>query len=119
MSSAICGLPVADATRRAAERCRYAARIDIAPRRPAIFARDAGRKQSPAEAEANCRAMADVYGKLGYELVPLPLAPIADRMAFLLSHISQRPRGRPGKPKGRAHRCVRPVDRQVLAHLSG
>ena len=84
----MCGLPVPTATMRAAKIRRYAKRVFIAPHWPAIFAQDTERKQLPAEAEATYHAMVDVYTSLGYELVPLPLAPISERVRFIRLHIA-------------------------------
>lgn len=66
----LCGLTVPDFAMRAAEVRRYAKQVFIAPHWPAIFVQDAERKQTPAEAEATCQAMVEVYTDLGYELVP-------------------------------------------------
>lgn len=79
----LCGLPVPPDTGAAAERRRYNMRVLVAPPWPEIFAQDDERKQSAAEAEATYRMMLEVYRELGYELVSLPLAPIADRVAFV------------------------------------
>lgn len=84
----VCGLPVPPHVRRAAETMRYHRRVFIAPTWPAIFAQDEERKQTIEEAEATYRAMAQVYAGLGYELVTLPLVPVADRVRFVLSAIS-------------------------------
>jgi len=83
----LCGLPVPKATLRSAEILRYAKRVFIAPHWPAIFTQDAERKQSPAEAEATYGAMVDVYSELGYDLIQLPFASVADRISFIRSHI--------------------------------
>lgn len=83
----LCGLPVPEFVIRAAEVRHYAKSVFIAPHWPAIFAQDAERKQTMAEAEATHDAMVEVYMGLGYELVPLPLAPIAERVRFLRSLI--------------------------------
>jgi predicted ATPase len=85
----LCGLPVSDEARHAAGAHRYHRRVFIAPHWPAIFAQDAERKQSAEEAEATCRMMARTYAGLGYETVPLPLAPVAERLAFLRAAIAQ------------------------------
>ena len=79
----LCGLPVPPPAMRAAEQRRYAKRVFIAPPWPAIFEQDAERKQTLAEAEATYHAMVDAYSGLGYELVPLPLASVADRVMFV------------------------------------
>ncbi len=83
----VCGLPVPPHIWKAAELCRYNRRVFIAPHWPEIFAQDAERKQDAGEAEATCRAMAEVYTHLGYELIPLPLASISRRVRFIKSHM--------------------------------
>jgi predicted ATPase len=77
------GLPVPTHIERAARSFRYNRRVFIAPPWPAIFAQDNERKQSLEEAEATYRAMVDVYSRLGYELVALPLAPVRERVQFM------------------------------------
>jgi predicted ATPase len=84
----LCRLPVPSAAMRAAESLRYARHVFLAPHWPAIFQQDAERKQSSEEAEATCRVMIEVYAELGYELIRLPLAPVAERVDFVLSHIA-------------------------------
>jgi len=84
----LCGLPVPDTALRAAEQRRYARRVFIAPPWPAIFEQDAERKQTLAEAEATFHAMVDAYSGLGYELVMLPLASVADRAKFVREQIA-------------------------------
>ena len=79
----LCDLPVPPATLRAAEQRRYATKVFIAPPWPAIFQQDAERKQTLDEAEATFRAMSQTYTDLGYELAPLPLAPIVERVRFV------------------------------------
>jgi predicted ATPase len=64
--------------------CRYAPIVFIAPPWEAIFGRDAERKQDFDEAIRTCDAMRTVYGEAGYALVELPLAPVAERVAFVL-----------------------------------
>jgi predicted ATPase len=78
----LCGLPVPDHARRAAELFRYNRRVFVAPFWQDIFARDAERRQSLAEARATCEMMERTYAALGYELVRLPLASVEDRVAF-------------------------------------
>ncbi|WP_157217033.1 AAA family ATPase [Flavisphingomonas formosensis] len=67
----------------AAHRFRYARRVFIAPWWPQIYTHDDERKQSPEEAEATFRMIAHVYAELGYMLVPLPLAPVEERVRFV------------------------------------
>jgi len=84
----LCGLPVPATAFQAAEQRRYASRVFIAPPWPAIFEQDTERKQTPAEAEATFHAMVDTYSGLGYELVTLPLAAVAERAKFVLERIA-------------------------------
>jgi predicted ATPase len=84
----LCELPVPPHVARAAELFRYNARVFIAPLWPEIFTQDTERKQSLAEAEATYHAVAGAYSGLGYELVPLPLAPVAERADFVMSAIA-------------------------------
>ncbi len=77
------GLPVPSHIKRAACKFRYHRRVFIAPPWPAIFTQDAERRQSIEEAEATYRAMVDVYSDLDYELVPLPLVSVPERVQFV------------------------------------
>src|SRR3546814_4671422 len=54
-----------------------------------IFAADAERKQDFAEAQATYQAMVAVYSGLGYELVTLPLASVAERVRRSEEHTSE------------------------------
>ncbi|MDQ8754666.1 AAA family ATPase [Sphingosinicella sp. LHD-64] len=72
---------------RAAERFRYNSCVFIAPYWPEIYARDAERKQLPAEAEATCQAMARIYADLGYQLAWLPRAPVEARARFVADRL--------------------------------
>jgi predicted ATPase len=85
----LCGLPVPASVLRAAERRRYANRVFIAPPWPAIFKQDTERKQTLAEAEATYHAMVEAYSSLGYELVMLPLASVAERARFVGEQIAR------------------------------
>ncbi|MHA3792820.1 AAA family ATPase [Sphingomonas sp. YL-JM2C] len=85
---ALCGLPVPDPLRRAAGLHRYNRQVFIAPHWPAIFAQDAERRQSPEAAAATALAMERAYADCGYELVALPLAPVAERAAFVAARIA-------------------------------
>ena len=77
------GLPVPQHIEEAAHTLRYHRRVFIAPHWPEIYAQDKERKQSIEEAEATFRTLADTYVSLGYELMPLPLASIPERVAFV------------------------------------
>lgn len=84
----VSGLPVPSHVERAAQTIRYHRGVFIGPPWAAIFTQDAERKQSFAEAEATYRAMVDVYGDLGYDLAPLPLAPVPQRVRFVREFIA-------------------------------
>ena len=81
------GLPPCAATDAACRRHRYNRRVFIAPPWPAIYATDAERRQTPAEAERTYRAMAAIYPTFGYQLVELPRVGIAERAAFVLAQL--------------------------------
>ena len=82
------GLPVPSHLVQAAAARRYNRRVFLAPPWPEIFTQDAERKQSWTEAEATCQVMREVYAGLGYELVELPLVPVAERATFVRAAIS-------------------------------
>jgi predicted ATPase len=84
----LCGLPVPAQAERAAEAFRYNRTVFIAPHWPDIYAQDAERKQDAAEAQATYEAMAEVYAGLGYVLVTLPLASVAERARFVREHLA-------------------------------
>lgn len=79
------GLPVPGHMRRAAAMFRYNGRVFIAPPWREIFTQDAERRQDFAEAARTCAAVAEAYAELGYELVTLPHAPVAERVRFVLT----------------------------------
>lgn len=84
---AFCGLPVPTHIREAALAFRYNRQVFIAPPWPEIFRQDTERKQSIEQAQATYDAMVKAYSELGYELNHLPMAPVADRVAFVLDRI--------------------------------
>ena len=83
----LCGLPVPAHVERAAQDIRYDRRVFIAPVWPEIFGQDAERRQDLDEARRTFDVMAEVYPRLGYDLVELPKAPVAERLAFVLETI--------------------------------
>lgn len=83
----LCGLPVPGHAERAAAAFRYNRTVFIAPHWPEIYAQDAERKQDEAEAAATHDMMARVYAELGYDLVPLPLANMAERARFVMERV--------------------------------
>ncbi len=81
------GLPIPSHAARAAQIFRYHHRVFIAPPWPEIFTQDRERKQSFDEARATHAAMIETYSKLDYELIPLPLVSVEERVRFLLAVI--------------------------------
>ena len=84
----LCGLPVPAHMERAAQDIRYDRRVFIAPVWPEIFGKDAERKQDLDEARRTFDAMAETYPRFGYELIELPRAPVAERLAFVLKSLT-------------------------------
>lgn len=84
----LCGLPVPAHVERAAATFQYNRTVFIAPHWPEIYAQDAERKQDEAEAAATHDMMARVYAELGYALVPLPLAGVAERARFVRARLA-------------------------------
>lgn len=77
------GLPVPSDFIAAARAHRYNARVFLAPFWPAIFAADAERPRGVAYYRATHRVMIETYRGLGYDLVELPLASVAERVRFV------------------------------------
>lgn len=77
-------LPVPPHMVRAAATFRYNRRVFIAPYWPEIFANDRERKQTPEEAQRTCESIMNTYRELGFEIVVLPEAPVAERVRFVL-----------------------------------
>ena len=86
----LCGLPVPDHIKRAAEKFRYARRVFAAQPWPEIFTQDEERKQTLDEAERTFRSVTGVYTELGYELVLLPLASVEERVRFVIDRAGLR-----------------------------
>ncbi|MCK0198493.1 AAA family ATPase [Ancylobacter sp. 6x-1] len=86
---ALCGIGAPAHMERAALRLRYRPRVFIAPPWPAIYANDTERRQDFAEAVATHDALAATYARLGYELVALPLASVAERVRFVRADLAQ------------------------------
>lgn len=79
------GLPTPAHVTNAAAKFRYNSRVFIAPLWPDIFTQDEERKQTLDEAERTYNALVGVYSELNYELVPLPRAPVEERIRFILA----------------------------------
>jgi predicted ATPase len=80
-------LPLPAHMDQAARSFRYNRQVFIAPPWPEIFAQDSERKQTLKEAEQTHRVMVETYTTYGYDLVPLPLASIEERVQFVLQRI--------------------------------
>ena len=87
----LCGLPVPDHFRRAAEKFRYNRTVFILPPWPEIYGNDTERKQDFAEAVRTFDAVAEAYAGCGYDLVELPRATVGDRIAFIKSRAPAAP----------------------------
>jgi predicted ATPase len=81
----LCKLTVPSHVDRAAQMFRYHRRVFIAPPWPEIFLVDAERKQSFEEATATYEMMIQTYSTLSYDLIPLPLVPVLERLQFVLA----------------------------------
>jgi predicted ATPase len=82
---ALMGLPVTDRISIAAERYRYNSHVFLFPPWRDIYVQDAERHQDFAEAERTHRVMVTAYKSLGYTLIEVPRATIADRAEFIQS----------------------------------
>lgn len=83
----LCNLTVPPHVEKAAQTYRYHQRVFIAPPWQEIFTRDEERKQSFEEAQATYKSLTEAYLELGYELLPLPLASVEERVKFVLENI--------------------------------
>jgi predicted ATPase len=80
-------LPIPSHVEKAAQIFRYHRRVFIAPPWPEVFARDAERKQSFEEARATYEVMTETYSALSYNLIPLPVGSVQERVQFVLAAI--------------------------------
>ena len=69
-------------------RLRYHRRVFVASPWKEIFGNDDERKQSWDVAVRTYEIMAELYAELGYELVELPRASVAQRAEFVIAEIS-------------------------------
>lgn len=82
------GLPVPAWMEEEAWRLRYNTRVFIAPPWKQIFGPDEERRQSWQVAVATYETMACTYAEFDYTLVELPLAPVPERVRFLLDALA-------------------------------
>lgn len=73
---------------RAAALYRYNSKVFFAPPWREIYADDAERIEGWEHAQRIYGPMRDAYAELGYRIVELPKAPVADRLAFVLDEIA-------------------------------
>lgn len=78
------GLPIPAHMQAAAERFPYHRHVFLLPPWRDIFVQDQERKQSFAEAERTCAAMERTYRRLGYHIIEVPPAPLAQRLSFII-----------------------------------
>jgi predicted ATPase len=76
---------------KAADLFRYNKRVFIMPPWQEIYCQDDERKQDYAEAVATYRFAAEIYPKLGYELLEVPKTSVAGRVDFVLASIGWKP----------------------------
>jgi len=77
------GLPVPDAVDTACRTLRYGGPIFRAPAWPAIYRQDAERIQDFSDALASDRVVTTAWCSYDYPVIDLPLASVAERLAFI------------------------------------
>lgn len=83
-------LPVPSHIEKAAHLFKYQHRVFMAPPWEDIFIQDEERKQTFGEAQATYHSLINVYSKLGYTLLSLPLGTIEERVQFVLNNINHK-----------------------------
>lgn len=83
------GLPVPAAVDKACQQLRYQGPIFRAPPWREIYTRDEERIQSWDEAVAGDVAVCAAWRCYGYQLIDLPLAPVAERVTFVRRHLNR------------------------------
>jgi predicted ATPase len=82
------GFPIPCEIDAACQDLRYDGPIFRAPPWAAIYAQDAERIQSWDQAVASDAAVCAAWRSYGYDVIDLPFAPVAERLRFILQHIS-------------------------------
>ncbi|GAB5505270.1 MAG: AAA family ATPase [Rhizobiaceae bacterium] len=82
------GIEDAEHIYRAAELFRYNRKVFLAPPWRDIYVQDNQRRQEWSEAVHTYECIANAYSELDYDLIELPLAPVAERLAFLEDEIA-------------------------------
>jgi predicted ATPase len=83
------GLPLVEELDEACRALRYDGPILRAPPWPAIYRQDDQRTQSLADAIASDAAVCGAWRDYGYTLIDLPLAPVNERLAFVVAALGQ------------------------------
>lgn len=86
------GLPAPDGLAAALQSRRYAPRVFVSAPWEALFQTDEERRHSFDDAVAEYDGLVPTYRRHGYELVFLPQASVAERVAFVLASVSRRTR---------------------------
>jgi len=84
---ALCGLPVPEHVARACALYRYNRLVFVTPPWRAIYTTDGERRQGWEEAVRTHAAMVETYGRLGYRIVELQRASVAQRASFVLERM--------------------------------
>jgi len=84
------GVSAAQHIRNAALKVRYNSTVFIAPPWPGIFSQDRERRQDFNEAVRTYEALVATYTELDYRLVEIPLAPVEERVNFVVEHLCPR-----------------------------
>lgn len=85
----LCGLPVPDHMRKAADIFRYNRVVFIAPPWPQIFRQDTERKQDFDESVRTYHSLSETYEAQGYKLIEIPRAPLEQRIQFVLGTLAE------------------------------
>lgn len=80
----VSGLTVPETIHRACREIRYSGPVLRAPAWQDIYVQDAERIQDWHEAVASDEAVSAAWTRYGYDLTPLPLASVEQRLAFLI-----------------------------------
>ena len=80
-------VPVPAHHRAAVALYRYASTVFVTPPWREIYENDKERRQTWADAVADCRVNVEAYAEAGYRLIDVPKAPVAERVAFILERV--------------------------------
>lgn len=83
----VSGLAIPREIDRACRTSRYSGPVFRAPAWAEIYAQDSERIQNWPESVASDEAVTAAWKRYGYDVIDLPLAPVADRLGFLVSRV--------------------------------